>query len=82
MKTIMLVLLLIILFCILSIIMLVVFIPATPIMILAFPGILLSDAPNNPKHWSAKPYMWYFNNVWITIVDAIVTPFDKWFDNN
>lgn len=60
--------------------MLIIFIPITPIMLLAFPAMMLSDTLRNPKHWSTKPYMWYFNTVWIPIVDKVVIPFDKWFD--
>lgn len=39
------------------------FIPVLPIMFLAFPMMFL-----NNKHWSCKPYLWYFNNVWLKVI--------------
>ena len=46
--------------------MLIFFIPLLPIMLLAFPMIFLDD-----KHWTCKPYLWYFNNVWLDVLKLI-----------
>ena len=46
--------------------MLIFFIPLLPIMLLAFPMIFLDD-----KHWTCKPYLWYFNNVWLNVLKLI-----------
>lgn len=43
--------------------MLIFFIPVLPIMLLAFPMIFLDD-----KHWTCKPYLWYFKKVWLKVV--------------
>lgn len=44
------------------------FIPALPIMILAFPMQLL-NAGEDRVHWTQKPYLWYFNNVWLKFLN-------------
>ena len=50
--------------------MLICFIPVLPIMLLAFPMQLLNEGTGN-VHWTQKPYLWYFNNVWLRILKAI-----------
>ena len=40
--------------------MMVLFLPILPIMLLGFPMMFLDDT-----HWSCKPYLWYFKNVWM-----------------
>lgn len=49
----------------------IIFIPVLPLMILAFPGVVFADNPNKPTHWTTKPYVWYFNNVWLRIINKI-----------
>ena len=44
--------------------LLIFFIPILPIMILSFPMMVVNDGTNK-IHWSQKPYLWYFNNVWL-----------------
>ena len=44
--------------------MLIFFVPILPIMILAFPMIFINHGTGR-VHWSEKPYLWYFNNVWL-----------------
>jgi len=48
------------------ILMLIIFIPVLPILFLAFP-MLFTDK----THWSCKPYLWYFNNVWLNVLKLI-----------
>lgn len=50
--------------------LLITFIPVLPIMLLAFPMIFFDE-----NHWSCKPYMWYFKNVWLRVVKLIEIKF-------
>jgi len=45
------------------ILFLIFFIPILPILVIAFPMMFLDDT-----HWSCRPYMWYFNNVWLNVL--------------
>ena len=40
------------------------FIPVLPIMLLAFPMIFINEGTGK-VHWTQKPYLWYFDNVWL-----------------
>jgi len=48
------------------ILFLIFFIPVLPILFLAFPMMLLDNT-----HWSCKPYIWYFDNVWLNVLKFI-----------
>jgi Flp pilus assembly protein TadB len=52
--------------------MLIVFIPVFPIMILGFPMIMMNTGTNK-THWTEKPYLWYFNNVWLRAIKVLPT---------
>ena len=52
------------------ILMLIFFIPVLPIMLLAFPMMVINQGTDK-VHWSQKPYLWYFNNVWLKVLDAL-----------
>jgi hypothetical protein len=49
------------------ILLLVFFIPILPVMLLAFPMTVL-NAGTSKIHWTQKPYLWYFNNVWLNFI--------------
>jgi CHASE2 domain-containing sensor protein len=53
------------------ILMLIFFIPVLPIMILAFPMTVMNQGTNK-VHWSQKPYLWYFNKVWLPSLDELM----------
>jgi len=46
--------------------MVILFVPVLPILLIAFPMIFLND-----KHWTCKPYLWYFKNVWMKYIKLI-----------
>jgi hypothetical protein len=50
--------------------MLMVFIPVLPIMLLAFPMMVMNEGTGK-VHWSQKPYLWYFDKVWLKIIKTI-----------
>jgi len=50
--------------------MLIVFIPVLPIMLLAFPMMVMNEGENK-VHWTQKPYLWYFKNVWLRLITFI-----------
>ena len=41
-----------------------VFLPVLPIILLAFPMVFFME---ETVHWTVKPYIWYFKNVWSPI---------------
>lgn len=45
------------------VLMLIIFIPVIPIVLVAFPMMIL-----DPTHWSCKPYRWYFDNIWLRVI--------------
>jgi hypothetical protein len=57
-------------FVIMLICMLIVFIPVLPIMLLAFPMMVMNEGENK-VHWTQKPYLWYFKNVWLRLITFI-----------
>jgi hypothetical protein len=40
------------------------FTPVLPIMLLAFPMTFVNQGTGK-VHWTEKPFLWYFNNVWL-----------------
>lgn len=52
------------------ILMFIVFIPVLPIMVLAFPMQFLNEGTGK-IHWTQKPYLWYFNHVWLKLLALI-----------
>ena len=50
--------------------LLIFFIPVLPIMLLAFPMMVMNHGTDK-IHWSQKPYLWYFNKVWLKALDAL-----------
>lgn len=46
------------------------FIPVLPIMLLAFPMMVMNYGTGD-VHWSQKPYLWYFDNVWLKALDML-----------
>jgi hypothetical protein len=54
------------------ILMLIIFIPVLPILLLGMPMVLL-NAGTNKTHWTEKPYLWYFKNVWLRVVKVLPT---------
>lgn len=50
------------------VLMFIVFLPIAPFMILAFPAVMMAGPNKLPKHWTARPYLWYFQNVWLKIL--------------
>ena len=50
--------------CVMLPLMFIFFIPILPIMLLAFPMIFINQGTGK-EHWTEKPYVWYFNNVWL-----------------
>lgn len=46
------------------------FIPVLPIMILAFPMMVMNEGTDK-LHWTQKPYIWYFNNVWLRSLNLL-----------
>jgi hypothetical protein len=40
------------------------FTPVLPIMLLAFPMTFVNQGTGR-VHWTEKPFLWYFNNVWL-----------------
>jgi hypothetical protein len=46
------------------------FIPILPIMLLAFPMMVMNEGADK-VHWTQKPYLWYFKNVWLKSMCAI-----------
>ena len=61
----------ILIFACILILMLIFFIPVLPIMILAFPMTVMNQGTNK-VHWSQKPYLWYFNKVWLRSLDELM----------
>jgi hypothetical protein len=43
------------------------FLPVLPIMLLAFPMTFMNYGTDR-VHWSQKPYLWYFDNVWLKVI--------------
>jgi hypothetical protein len=43
------------------------FFPVAPIMILAFPMMVINGGTGK-VHWTQKAYLWYFNNVWLRML--------------
>ena len=56
--------------CIMMPLLFIFFIPVLPIMLLAFPMTVINQGTDK-VHWSQKPYLWYFNNVWLKALDAL-----------
>ena len=50
--------------CIMLPLLFIFFIPILPIMLLAFPMTFINEGTGK-VHWTEKPYLWYFNNVWL-----------------
>lgn len=50
--------------------LLIFFIPVLPIMLLAFPMMAINHGTDK-VHWSQKPYLWYFNKVWLKALDTL-----------
>jgi hypothetical protein len=46
------------------------FLPILPIMLLAFPMMVMNEGTDK-VHWTQKPYLWYFKNVWLKSMYAI-----------
>lgn len=46
------------------------FTPVLPIVVLAFPMSFINDGTGK-IHWTQKPYLWYFNNVWLKALDFL-----------
>lgn len=46
------------------------FLPIIPIMLLAFPMMVMNEGTGK-VHWTQKPYLWYFKNVWLRSMYAI-----------
>ena len=51
--------------------LLIFFIPVLPIMLLAFPMTVMNQGTDK-VHWSQKPYLWYFNKVWLPSLDELM----------
>ncbi len=58
------------LFVLMLILMFIVFIPVLPIMLLAFPMMVMNEGEHK-VHWTQKPYLWYFKNVWLRLITFI-----------
>lgn len=56
--------------CIMMPLLFIFFTPVLPIMLLAFPMMVMNHGTDK-VHWSQKPYLWYFNNVWLKALDAL-----------
>jgi len=56
--------------CIMMPLMFIFFTPVLPIMLLAFPMTAINHGTDK-VHWSQKPYLWYFNKVWLKALDAL-----------
>jgi hypothetical protein len=50
--------------------MIIIFFPILPVMILAFPMMVMNEGTNN-IHWTQKPYLWWFKNVWLNAIKLI-----------
>jgi len=50
--------------------MIIVFLPILPIMLLAFPMMVMNEGTTN-VHWTQKLYLWWFKNVWLNAIKLI-----------